>query len=131
MSDNFTMAGLWHLMEKSGAYDQGGKKNNNWKNGTGEYAKRVKGSCNRCGTREGRMVVHHKDADRKHNAPSNNETLCWSCHEKTKSRARGLKVSNKKTKKKCKEGIREAIKGDDGPDILKKIQKMVKSGKIK
>ena len=77
------------------------------------------------------MVVHHKDSNRKNNAPSNNITNCWSCHEKTKSRARGLKVANKKPKKKCKEGLTEATVKGGGKELAKKILQLVKKGKIK
>ena len=95
------MERLYSLMEKKGNYKQSGKSNNNYRNGSGMYAKTVKKRCERCGTnKSSKMQVHHKDGDRSNNAPSNLQTLCQSCHERQKARARGLKNSSKPPKKK-------------------------------
>ncbi len=48
---------------------------------------RIDPLCERCRT-DGLYVeariVHHKDGNPRHNHESNLESLCWSCHEKTK-----------------------------------------------
>lgn len=72
------------ITKKKGNYDQGGKKNNNYKNGISTYTQHKKSKCQQCGGTKN-LMVHHKDGNRKNNNPSNLETLCWSCHEhKTK-----------------------------------------------
>jgi len=106
MSDTFTMADFWPLMEtrkykKNRKGNQKGKNNNNYSTGAGLYAKTLVKKCARCGTTSSsKFQVHHKDGNRENNAPSNLESLCGSCHEITKSRARGLKIDNKRKRDK-------------------------------
>ena len=50
-----------------------------YKNGSGIYIRQIKESCERCDSKR-KLVVHHKDRDRKNNEPSNLETLCRRCH---------------------------------------------------
>lgn len=69
------------LIEKKGNYNQAGKNNNNYKNGISTYTQNKKKACQRCGGKRN-LMVHHKDGNRKNNAASNLETLCWRCHEK-------------------------------------------------
>jgi 5-methylcytosine-specific restriction endonuclease McrA len=66
-------------------YNQGGKNNNNYKNGISTYAQKKKGKCQSCGSTKN-LMVHHKDGNRKNNDASNLKTLCWSCHEKITNR---------------------------------------------
>jgi len=75
----------YSVIEKKGNYNQAGKNNNNYKNGISTYAQKKKKACQRCGSKKN-LMVHHKDGNRKNNAASNHETLCWSCHEKITDR---------------------------------------------
>lgn len=68
------------LEKKKGNYNQGGKNNNNYKNGISTYTQHKKSSCENCSSTK-HLMVHHKDGNRKNNKPSNLKTLCWSCHE--------------------------------------------------
>lgn len=71
-------------INKSG-YNQAGKNNNNYKNGISTYAQKKKSACEKCGSKR-KLMVHHKDGNRKNNKASNLQTLCWSCHEKLTTR---------------------------------------------
>ena len=73
------------IEKKKGNYNQAGKNNNNYKNGISTYTQNKKSKCERCGSTRN-LMVHHKDGNRKNNAASNHETLCWSCHEKATKR---------------------------------------------
>lgn len=73
------------IQKKKGNYNQGGKNNNNYKNGISTYTQHKKSKCQQCGSTKN-LMVHHKDGNRKNNNPSNLETLCWSCHEKKTDR---------------------------------------------
>lgn len=75
---------IFSIVAKSG-YDQGGKKNNNYKNGISTYAQGKAKKCSQCGGTKN-LMVHHKDGNRKNNDKSNLQTLCWSCHEKKTDR---------------------------------------------
>lgn len=72
------------IVEK-GNYNQGGKNNNNYKNGISMYPKKKGKSCSRCGGKKN-LMVHHKDGNRKNNNSGNLQTLCWGCHEKRTDR---------------------------------------------
>lgn len=69
------------VQKKKGNYNQGGKNNNNYKNGISTYHQHKKSACQSCGSTKN-LMVHHKDGNRKNNKLSNLKTLCWSCHEK-------------------------------------------------
>ena len=73
------------IEKKKGNYNQGGKNNNNYKNGISTYTQNKKSKCETCGSTKN-LMVHHKDGNRKNNSPSNHKTLCWSCHEKITQR---------------------------------------------
>lgn len=62
-------------------YNQTGTANNNWKGGEGIY-RRLKPveKCERCGSTE-HLLVHHRDGNRRNNAPENLEGLCKRCHQ--------------------------------------------------
>jgi len=47
-----------------------------------EAHKSVGTSCARCGVKNRRFHVHHKDEDIQNNLPGNLETLCPSCHKR-------------------------------------------------
>ena len=76
---------VWCTLEKKGNYNQGGKNNNNYKDGISTYTQHKKKACQNCGGTKN-LMVHHKDGNRKNNKPSNLKTLCWSCHEKITDR---------------------------------------------
>lgn len=80
-----------------GQYNQSGKNNNHYKNGSGidwfkEALKVLPEKCNRCGKTEEELkketgssirclLLHHKDGVHTNNTPSNWEILCKSCHQ--------------------------------------------------
>ena len=77
--DEVVAKSIYQIITKKG-YNQGGKNNNNYKNGISMYAQRKKSKCQSCGSTKN-LMVHHKDGNRKNNDASNLKTLCWSCHE--------------------------------------------------
>lgn len=62
-------------------YNQAGKNNNNYVNGSRTYQKMVGNKCERCGSTRF-LVVHHRDHNHYNNDLDNLETLCKSCHQK-------------------------------------------------
>lgn len=96
-----------------GSYNQSGKNNNAYKNGSGidwfkEALKILPNKCNRCGKTEDELkketgskirclLIHHKDGVHTNNNPDNWEILCKKCHQAHHSirGADGRFVSNK------------------------------------
>lgn len=77
-------------------YNQKGKNNNNYKNGTGidwykEAIKILPEVCNRCGNVEKprkvrNLLLHHKDGNHNNNDTNNWEILCKRCHQEHHSK---------------------------------------------
>ena len=57
----------------------------NAKNSRRQSAKRVRPTCEACGTSKRKMHVHHRDENPLNNSPSNLRTLCVSCHSRSHS----------------------------------------------
>lgn len=68
-------------IRKSCGEGRGGKHNGGYIDGRSRkyYSRFQKKKCNRCPARSD-LLVHHKDRNRRNNAPSNLETLCRPCH---------------------------------------------------
>jgi hypothetical protein len=79
--------------------------------------------CELCGSRNGRLEIHHKDKNRKNNSPENLILLCSKCHAKLDGR--GCKKHSEKTKAIIAEKVyaawRDPIKRAHMLEALKRI----------
>ena len=73
----------------------------NPENSRRQSAKTVKRACERCGRRQTRLYVHHRDRDPMNNGPTNLVTLCGSCHRLSHSPNFSETTGQKKTCSYC------------------------------
>ena len=57
------------------------------------------GRCSRCGVKKGRIDIHHKDRDKRNQAPENREVLCHRCHMQEHRDEIGWAIYHKRQKR--------------------------------
>lgn len=66
-----------------------GPMHHSWTTGSGGYRRFGPNACERCGSTKF-LCRHHKDHNRRNNAPENIEVVCKSCHQKEHNAAHHL-----------------------------------------